>query len=111
MSLRLEALSSPTAEMTPRNRVARGSALAVAAAEKAFRPRLTGLLRSRRRRRGRAPDLNPHAAGVAPSGWKIELLLCQSVQCGAPKAVLVSDGAALPWLLVGQLSAKNICQE
>ncbi len=61
--------------------------------------------------RVRAPAFVAQVAGVAPSGWKIEVDVCHSVQCGAPKLVSVSFGAALPSLSVGQFSARNICQE
>src|ERR1700736_3995940 len=110
MSPRLATLSSPTAEITPRNRVWRGSAVVVASTEKGLSPLLTGLLKSRVSAMALRPGL-AQDAGVEPSAWKTEAELCHSVQCGGPNAVLVSAGAGWPALLVGQFSARNICQE
>src|SRR3954464_15777989 len=120
----LAPFSSPTAETTPRKRLERASALAVArearggrgglggaGGEKSGSRRLTGTARSRSSTRVCAPAGRPHAAGRAPSVRKISLEACQVVQRGAPNAMSVSRGAAWPWLLVGHAKARNICQE
>src|SRR5580704_1164967 len=111
MSLpRLAALSSPTAESTPRKRVVRGLGVSLACKLNGCSPLLTGLLKSRVVVSASAAGGLPQAAGAAPFSWKIELLLCQSVQCGAPKPVSLIRGAGWPSLLVGQLTDRNICQ-
>src|SRR5580704_4439079 len=98
----LAALSSPTAEITPRKRVVRGFAASLASRLKAGSPLLTGLLKSRLAARKRAAGGWPQACGVAPLTWKIALLVCHSVQRGAPMRVSVIRNAGRPWLLVGQ---------
>src|ERR1700722_15384650 len=107
----LATFSSPTAEITPRKRVVRGFAASLAVRLNGVSPLLTGLLKSRLKARKPVAGDWPQACwGGAPLTWKIVLLLCHSVQRGAPKPVSVIRSAGRPWLLVGQLTAKNICQ-
>src|SRR5258708_34224319 len=68
------------------------------------------MLKSRLKASKRAAGGWPQAGGGAPLAWNIVLLLCHSVQRGAPKLVSVIRSAGRPWLLVGQLTDRNICQ-
>src|SRR5580692_8632905 len=104
----LATFSSPTAEITPRKRVVRGFAASLAWRVNGVSPLLTGLLKSRLEARKPAAGAWLQACGGAPLTWKIVLLLCHSVQRGA-KLVSVIRSAGRPWLLVGQLTARNIC--
>src|SRR5580698_10254173 len=108
----LATFSSPTAEIKPRKRVVRGFAASLAVRLNGVSPLLTGLLKSRlEARKPVAGDWLQACWGGAPMTWKIVLLLCHSVQRGAtPKLVSVIRSAGRPWLLVGQLTARNICQ-
>src|SRR5580700_4057994 len=107
----LATFSSPTAEITPRKRVVRGFAASLARRLNGVSPLLTGLLKSRlKARKPAAGDWPQACCGGAPLTWKIVLLLCHSVQRGAPKLVSVIRNAGRFWLLVGQLTARNICQ-
>src|SRR5580692_11369638 len=105
----LATFSSPTAEITPRKRVARVFAASTVGTVNGVNPLLTGLLKLRLKARKPAAGW-PQDCGVAPLTWNIVLLLCHSVQRGAPKLVSVIRSAGRPWLLVGQLTARNICQ-
>src|ERR1700683_3656330 len=106
----LATFSSPTAEITPRKRVARVFAASAAGRLNGVNPLLTGLLKLRLRARKPVAGDWPQACGGAPLTWKIALLLCHSVQRGAPRLASVIRSAGRPWLLVGQLTARNICQ-
>jgi len=90
---RLAALSSPTAEITPRKRVLRGLAGALASSRKGWSPSLTGKARLRVSTNWRAATGFAQASGVWSWTWKIVLPLCQSVRRGGPKLISSRRGA------------------